>query len=113
VQRKTHNNLCRAELGQYPLLLKILKSSIKFYNHLKSVNPQTYHHKAITYLELKAEESPLSLLVRRLSAGTGPQQDSNANSSRPNQIINKQKENYIEFWKETTKTQSKSQCYLT
>jgi len=51
----------------------------------------------------------------RLSAVTSPQQpqDSNANSSRPNQIIKKQKEKYIEYWKETTKTQSKLQCYLT
>ncbi len=115
VQRKTPNNLCRAELGQYPLLLKIQKRSLKFYNHLKSVNPQTYHHKALTYQELKPEKSPLSQLVLRLSAVTSPQQpqDSNANSSRPNHIINKQKEKYIEYWKETTKTQSKLQSYLT
>ncbi len=115
MQRKTPNNLCRAELGQYPLLLKIQKRSLKFYNHLKSVNSQTYHHKALTYQELKPEKSPLSQLVLRLSAVTSPQQpqDSNTNSNRPNQIINKQKEKYIEYWKETTKTQSKSQCYLT
>lgn len=30
VQRKTPNNLCRAELGQYPLLLKIQKDKLNF-----------------------------------------------------------------------------------
>jgi len=34
VQRKTPNNGCRAELGQYPLLLNIQKRAIKFWKHL-------------------------------------------------------------------------------
>lgn len=102
VQRKTPNNACRAELGQYPLILKIQKRSIKFYNHLKSSHPQTYHHKALSC----PEKSPLGRLVLRLSA------DQNTNPIRPNQMINHQKEKYITYWKETTKTQSKLQCYL-
>ena len=34
VQRKTPNNACRAELGRYPLIIKIQKKAVKFYNHL-------------------------------------------------------------------------------
>ena len=35
VQRKTTNNVCRAELGQYPLIIKTQKRAIKFWKHLK------------------------------------------------------------------------------
>ena len=33
------NNACRAELGQYPLIIKIQKRAIKFWMHLKSSDP--------------------------------------------------------------------------
>ncbi len=39
VQRKTPNNGCRAELGQYPLLLNIQTRAIKFWKHLKTSDP--------------------------------------------------------------------------
>jgi hypothetical protein len=39
VHRTTTNNACRAELGQYPLLLKIQKRSIKYWLHLKQSDP--------------------------------------------------------------------------
>ena len=59
VQRKTPSNLCRAELGQYPLIIKIQKD-IKFYNHLKESDFQTFHNKAINYREMNLEKTPLS-----------------------------------------------------
>merc|ERR1712168_255401 len=34
VHRSTPNNGSRAELGQFPLLIRIQKRAIKFYNHL-------------------------------------------------------------------------------
>ena len=37
------NNACRAELGQYPLILKSQKRAIKFCKHLKYSDPISYH----------------------------------------------------------------------
>ena len=48
VQRKTPNNARRAELGRYPLIIKIQKGAVKFYSHLKGSDSQTFHNKAIT-----------------------------------------------------------------
>jgi hypothetical protein len=56
VQCKTPNNACRAEL--YPLMIKIQKRAVKFYNHLKGSNSKTFHNKAITYREMNLEKSP-------------------------------------------------------
>ena len=55
---KTPNNARRAELGWYPLMIKIQKRDVKFYNHLKGSNSQTFHNKAITYIEMNLEKSP-------------------------------------------------------
>ena len=63
VQRRTPNNACRAELGRYPLIIKIQKRAVKFYNHLKGSDSQIFHNKAITYREMNLEKSPLSKLV--------------------------------------------------
>ncbi len=67
VQRKTPNNGCRAELGQYPLLLNIQKRAIKFWKHLKTSDPNTYHYKALKHQELSVSKSPLCQLVLRLT----------------------------------------------
>ena len=40
VQRNTPNNGCRAELGQFPLLIRIQKRAIKSYQHLKASEAQ-------------------------------------------------------------------------
>ena len=59
VKRKTPNNASRAELGQYPfIIIKIQKRAVKFYNHLKGSDSQTFHNKAITYREMNLEKSP-------------------------------------------------------
>ena len=110
VQRKTPNNACRAELGQFPLLINIQKRIIKFYQHLKNSDPHTYHHKAF---QCHGENSPLNQLVLRLCSenNTSVSQD-RPQTIWPNQIITKQKENYISHWKDITKTQSKLECYL-
>ena len=114
VQRKSPNNACRAKLCQISLILKIQKRAITFYNHLKISDPQTYHHKALTCQELKPEKSPLSQLVLRLCpenlTWSEQPRDHNTKPIRPNQIIHQQKEIYITYWKETTKTQSKLKC---
>ena len=39
VQRKTPNNAFRAELGRYPLIIKIQKRDVQFYNYLKGSDP--------------------------------------------------------------------------
>ena len=110
VYRNTLNNGCRAELGQFPLLIGIQKRAIKFYKHVKASDPNSYHYKALHLQEEKIERSPLSQLVLRLTS---------SNSTRPqdrptiwtNQIIAKEKENYINYWTSTAKTQSKHKCY--
>ena len=103
VQRKTPNNACRAELGQYPLLINIEKRAIKFWQHLNHSDPNSYHYKALKCQELSIEKSPLSQLVLRLTALTPTNTDQpQANSTktqeiRVNQIISQHKENYISY----------------
>ncbi len=67
VQIKTPNNQCRVESGQYPLLLNIQKRAIKFWNHQKISDPNTYHYKALKHQELSVSKSPLCQLVLRLT----------------------------------------------
>src|SRR4029434_8635499 len=66
VQRSSHNNACRAELGQYPLLLKIQKRALNFWNHIKTSDPLFFSYKALCCQELNPQRSPLCLLVLRL-----------------------------------------------
>jgi len=111
VQRNTPNNGCRAELGQFPLLIRIQKRAIKFYQHLKASEPSSYHYKALQCQEESKERSPLSQLVHRLSSNSTGHRD-RPHTIRPHQIITKEKDNYINYWTSATKTQSKLQCYL-
>ena len=118
VQRKTPNNACRAELGQYPLLITIQKRAIKFWKHLKNSDPHSYHYDALKCQELSPEKSPLNQLVLRLSSltptNTIQPQDSpiQINPIRINQAITQQKQNYMTHWETQTQTQSKLECYL-
>ena len=109
VQRNTPNNACRAELDRYPIMIKIQKRSVKFYNHLKGGDSQTFHNKAITYREMNLEKSPLCKLVLGLCSQTQthPTEPQDNSTIRPNQIMSKQKDNYLTLWKELTKKQSK------
>ena len=70
MQRKTPNNACRAELGQYPLLITIQKRAIQFWKHLKNSDPHSYHYDALKCQELSPEKSPPNQLVLRLSSLT-------------------------------------------
>ena len=70
VQRGIPNNACRAELGRYPLIIKIQKRAIKFYNHLTGSDSHTFHNKAITYREMNLEKRSLSKLVLGLCSQT-------------------------------------------
>ena len=67
VQRKTPNNACRAELGQYPLIINIEKRAITFWKQLKVSDPKSYHYKALKSQEMNMEKSPLSQLVLMLN----------------------------------------------
>ena len=87
------------------------KRAIKFYQHLKASEPSSYHYKALQCQEESKEGSPLSQLVHRLSSNSTGHQD-RPHTIQPNQIIAKEKDNYINYWTSTTKTQSKLQCYL-
>ncbi len=116
VQRKTPNNGCRAELGQYPLLLNIQKRAIKFWKHLKRSDPNTYHYKALKHQELSVSKSPLCQLVLRLTDLTHTElsqsQDTHTLTHiRPTHIINTEKHKYITHWTNTTKNQHKLECY--
>ena len=118
VQRKTVNNACRAELGQYPLLIKIQKRAIKFWKHLKNSDPHSYHYKALQCQELSPQKSPLTQLVLRLSSltpnNTIQPQDSciPLEPIRINQIMKQQKLNYTNYWNIQTQNQNKLECYL-
>jgi hypothetical protein len=78
-------------------MFKILKRAVKFYNHLKGNNCQTFHNKAITYREVNLEKSLLSKLVLGLCSQTltDPTEPQDSNTIRPNQIMRKQKDNYL------------------
>ena len=43
---------------------------------------------------------------------THPTEPQDSSTIRPNQIMRKQKDNYLTHWKEFTKKQSKLECYL-
>ena len=109
-QRKTTNNACRAELGRYPLIIKIKKRAFKFHDHLKESNPDTFHNIALNHGE-NLQECPLSQMVQGLYTQTLAQ-STDGKPTGLNQIIRKQKESYLAHWKETTQNQSKMECYL-
>ena len=123
VGRNTPNNACRAELGQYPLLINIEKRATKFFKHLKTSDPKSFCYQALKSQEMGTKASPLIQMVWRLTQTnvtnqTNPTnhqpQDLNtiAETIRPNQVINTEKQNYLSYWTETTKNQNKLQCYL-
>lgn len=105
VNRATPNNSCRAELGQYPLLISIQKRAVKFYQHLKRSEPSSYQAEALRCQEQNRHRSALSQLMLKLQ----PDQHS---TIWPNQIIQLQKQNYITYWKDATKSQKKMELYL-
>ncbi len=119
VQRNTPNNACRAELGQYPLIMRIEKRAIKFWKHLKMSDPNSYHFKALKNHEVNPERSPLIQMILKLQTQTNTtnniqHQDTETpiHKIHPNQIIKAQQEKYLTYWKETTEKQSKLECYL-
>jgi hypothetical protein len=90
VKRKTPNNTCRAEFVRYPLIIKIQKRAVKFYNHLKGSDSQTFHNKAITYREMNLEKSPLSKLVLGLCSQTQTPQSHHLQRDEPGEEPPKQ-----------------------
>ena len=86
-QRKTPNNACRAELGRFPLIIKIKKRALKFYNHLKESDQDALHNKALTHSET-LERCPLTKLAQELCAQTQDRKPIGVN-----QVIKLQKEN--------------------
>ena len=88
VHRHTANNACRAELGQYPLIIKIQRRAIKFYKHLQSSDPHSYQYKALQCHELNKDQSPLCQLLLKLCPHT-------PKTIWLNQIISKQKDDIV------------------
>ena len=71
------NNACRAELGLYPLVIKIQKIAVKFYNHLKGSDAHT---------EKNLEKSPFSQLVLELCSQTDPTEPQHSNTLDPTKL---------------------------
>ncbi len=105
VNRATPNNSCRAELGQYPLLINIQKRAVKFQQHLRCSDPSSYQTEALQWQEQNLQKSALLQLVLTLH----PNQH---NTIRPNHITQLQKHNYITYWKDATTIQKKMELYL-
>uniref|UniRef100_A0A4W5RDT1 ribonuclease H n=1 Tax=Hucho hucho TaxID=62062 RepID=A0A4W5RDT1_9TELE len=112
VQRNTPTNACRAELGRFPVVMKIQKRSLKFWRHLNSSLNSSLQFKALQTQELSPETSPLSQLVLDL---TNQADTSTASKERIpiNKIMNQSKDSYLQHWKNETKSQSRLNCYLT
>jgi hypothetical protein len=68
-------------------MIKIQKRDIKFFNHRKGSDTQTFHNKAIAYREMNLEKNPLSKLVLGLGSQTQthPTEPQDSNTIRPNQ----------------------------
>ncbi len=64
VHQHTTNTACRAELGKYPIIIKIQKRAIQFWKHLKLSDPQSYHYKALQYQEMSKESKPFFQLIQ-------------------------------------------------
>ncbi len=92
VNRATPNNSCRAELGQYPLLINIQKRAVKFQQHLRCSDPSSYQTEAL-------QKSALLQLVPK------PAQHNQTQTQL-------QKHNYIAYWKDATQIQKKMELYL-
>jgi hypothetical protein len=77
---------------------RIQKIDVKFSNHLKGSDSQTFHNKAITYRE--KERSPQSKLVLGLCSQTQthPTEPEDSNTIKPYQIMRKQKDNFLAQW---------------
>ncbi len=113
VHRHTTNNACRAELGKYPLIIKIQKRAIKFWKHLKLSDPQSYHYKALQYQEMSKESKPFLHLIQSFSPDASlTSTDALTHNIRTNQITAQIKQSYITHWQTQTQQQSKMQCYL-
>ncbi len=68
VNRATLNNSCRAELGQYPLLINIQKRAVKFCQHLKCSDLRSYQAEARQWQEQNLQKSTLLQLVLTLAS---------------------------------------------
>ncbi len=111
VHRNTPNNACRAELGRLPLNLVIKKRVLKFWIHLNSSSEDSLHFKAVKTQLMSAQKSNLCVMVSDLTNKafniTNPEKP-----GRIKEIMNEEKETYIQHWKKQTKDQSRLQCYL-
>ncbi len=99
VNRATPNNSCRAELGQYPLLINIQKRAVQFQQHLKCSDPSSYQAEALQWQEQNLQKSALLQLVLTLhpnqhntirptqtsTAPSGPNKPAQHNQAHPNQ----------------------------
>ncbi len=103
------------------------KESVLFFSHLLAgplvcVGPWACAHnahwiipprpQALQCQQLNKDESPFYQLILKLRPHTPKLQDRHL-TIRPNQIISKQKENFINYWNEITKSQSELEFYLT
>ena len=114
VQRRTSSSACRAELGQYPLMLNIQKQALNFWNHVKTSDPLSFSYKALHCQESNPQRSPLCLLALRLSEPSTTQiiTPRPPQNIRPNQIMIKEKEKYIDYWTELIESQNKMETYV-
>ena len=92
-------------------MTKIQRRDVKI---LQPPKRKRFHNKVITYREMNLEKSPLSKLVLGLccQTKTDPTAPQGSYAIRPNQIMRKQKDNFLIHWTELTKKQSKLECYL-
>ncbi len=113
-QRNTPNKACRAELGQYPLLMHIEEQAIKFWKHLKMSDPSSSHFKTLKNHEVNPEQSSLIQMVLKLQKQTNTANNIQHQDTETSihQIIKAQKENDLTYWNGTTEKPSKLQCYL-
>ncbi len=68
VNRATPHNSCRADLGQYTLLINIQKRAVKFCQHLKCSDLRSYQAEALQWQEQNLQKSALLQLVLTLAS---------------------------------------------
>ncbi len=113
VHRNCPNHGCRAEPGQFPLLIKIKKRTIKFQNHLIESDLDSYQHRA--YLKqqgcLNPENNTWNGINEEIRLTSQNDTTKIIPYSQIKQIDKDNKQKYCKQRKTETQTINKLECY--
>ena len=105
--------------------LKLKNKPSKFWKHIKASDPNFYCFKALESQEMSKNSTSWQRGLRLTQTNTtNKHNQTNVTNNQQqvyatltqtiwlNQTVNKERENYLTYWTETTKRQNKLQCYV-